>query len=1324
MAHPLCVNWTDLPLTDCDPLDHGTSPEGVDKCNDPSEDTKDLTELVQPSQDVEIDAPAFTGTKRVRFSASVPRWQSKAKDKSTLAKRRQGALSSLEKQPLKQIRHARPDGSRHRSAATRAVRQYQGSGVLNQNPEQLKPNEPEPRTTQPDKQDRMFDKAEFAKLQRMIGVKFTMDACCDEHGFNAQVPDFYKSAKDSFLAFDCQGHNVWINPPYADITPFVQHYVECKAKSPHNTSAVIVLPKWKGAHTKFLKGMHVIKEYPKGSKIFSAPSENGKDRKPLGPTPWPVQVLYDPPVAIPLACVAHAVGESREETVVADDLDCVHVQAKVAGAQARCLVDSGASHSLLSITYCKANGVVVTPSPTVLELAGGQEMTVQGSCNIRLQIGSYKAIVKCWVTALHPAYDVILGRTWIRQSKATLNGEDNTLSVATAKGRITLNGQQKTSPVTEQDPHLRLLTVQQANKAVRKQPTMLIFVSEVKEADSRQATTSSGLVSKQQLQQLLDEHSDVFSEELPGMPPDRGDTESIIQLLPGAVPKSLPQFRLTKDEHEAITQYAKELIEKKLIEPSSSPWGAPVLFVPKKRGEGWKGLRLCIDYRMLNKQTIRNSFPIPRIDDLVDQLGQAKVFSSLDLTASYWQCRLSDEDKPKTAFRTPWGLFQWKVCPMGLSNSPARFQSVMNRIFQPLLNKCVTVYLDDILIFSRTAEEHIHHLRQVFDILRQNQFVVSKEKSQFNLPEVHYLGHIVGREGLKVDSKKVQAVQDWPQPQTVTQVRSFLGFVNYFRRFVDHFADKARPLNELLKGAKKKQARVVWTKECQTAFEQLKKSLTTAPVLVVPDFDKPFVVEADASDNCLGAVLLQDGHPVAYESRTFLPAERNYHTTERELAAVVHALKIWRCYLWGKRFTVNSDHEPLKYLQSKGTLTPRQARWSEFLSAYDYVWIYKKGTTMIADALSRMPSPTCAVAQMPEPSHSLRQAIGQASKLDKWLNTSKAAATLVKRGDCWYKGHRIVVPQDMRQQVLEELHDAPYSGHRGVTKTVALISEHFWWPKMREDIQQHVSTCAICQVTKAKSVRSSGPLQPLPVPNERWESISMDFITDLPCTANGKDAILVFVDRLTRMVLFAPCTKDINAMETARLLRNNVFCNHGLPSSIVSDRDPRFTSNVWTALMKLLGTRLNMSSAFHPQTDGLTERYNRVLEEYLRAYVSSTYDDWDEWLPLAQFAVNNSKQESLKATPFFLNYGRHPRTPAAITSNSDIPGAEEFASSMHKAITEAKSALQAAQQRQKAIADSKARKDVFTVGQKVLLDMSGPLLSALGVRVGHGHSAG
>ena len=889
--------------------------------------------LVEPpsSGEARDSEPARKDGRRVRFPLPDPAWKRRAQVKSTTAKQNM-AVS-------KRAPHRQPGAAKvPRTGSTPTPRKRNSAAV------------------QWDNQDRMFDRSEFSKLQRMVGLKFTLDACSNADGSNALVPECFKSSQDSFLDYDCTGHTVWLNPPYADVTPFLRHYSECKARSPHNTSAVVVLPKWKGPHSAYLKGMQVIKEYPKGTRLFSGPpGPSEKERQPLGPTPWPVQIFYDPPVAMPLSCAVALEGSEAGQDPHAEysesELDCVHIDARVAGANARGLVDSGATPTMLASRYCKANGVVINPSHQTVELADGKRMQVAGYCNVRVQIGQYKAVLKCWVAHLHPAYDLILGRTWMKLSGAIIDASCNTLSVMTSKGRVVLKRpQDAAAPASTGESPMRLLSVLQAKRATRKnRDSVLVFVSM---ADEKRltATTTDALVPPTELQRLLAGNQDVFSEDIAELPPDRGDTENIINLLPGATPKSVPQYRLTKTEKEAITEYVKELISKKLIEPSSSPWGSPVLFVPKKTGEGWKGLRLCIDYRLLNKQTIRNSFPLPRIDDLVDQLGHAKVFSSLDLTSGYWQCRLTDSDKPKTAFRTPFGLFQWRVAPMGLCNSPARFQSIMNRIFQPLLNKSVTVYLDDILVFSKTPEEHVRHLQQVFDILRANQFVLKQSKCCFNLPEVHYLGHVVGRDGVKVDPNKIKAVEKWPRPQTVTQVRSFLGFVNYFRRFIEHYADVARPLNELLHGARKKHAKVVWNTACQESFDTLKRLLVTAPVLAVPDFSKPFEVEADASDFCMGAVLLQDGHPIAYESRTFIPAERRYVTGERELCAVVHALKVWRCYLWGNRFTIKSDHEPLKYLQSKGTLSPRQARWSELLSAYDYVWVYKKGSTMIADA--------------------------------------------------------------------------------------------------------------------------------------------------------------------------------------------------------------------------------------------------------------------------------------------------------------------------------------------------------------------------------------
>ena len=338
---------------------------------------------------------------------------------------------------------------------------------------------------------------------------------------------------------------------------------------------------------------------------------------------------------------------------------------------------------------------------------------------------------------------------------------------------------------------------------------------------------------------------------------------------------------------DEVEKQVSKLLKNGLIEPSSSPYGAPILFVAKKDGS----LRMCIDYRGLNKITIKNKYPLPRTDQLLDALSGAKVFSSLDLQSGYHQIRIPDEDVPKTAFRTPFGHYQFKVLSFGLTNAPATFQATMNDIFRPYLNKFVVVYIDDILVFSKTHQEHLQHLRLVLQVLRDNDFKIKLSKCDFERPEVKFLGHIVGQHGVKVDTDKVAVVQNWPTPTNMRAVRSFLGLAQYFRRFIENFSKIAAPLTHLTK----KDTPFRWDDNCEQAFNHLKHALTHAPVPALPDFSRHFEVICDASVEGIGAVLTQEGRPLAYESRKLQPAEVRYTTGEQELLAIVHALKIWRC---------------------------------------------------------------------------------------------------------------------------------------------------------------------------------------------------------------------------------------------------------------------------------------------------------------------------------------------------------------------------------------------------------------------------------------------
>ncbi|KAA0048696.1 reverse transcriptase [Cucumis melo var. makuwa] len=386
---------------------------------------------------------------------------------------------------------------------------------------------------------------------------------------------------------------------------------------------------------------------------------------------------------------------------------------------------------------------------------------------------------------------------------------------------------------------------------------------------------------------VVRDYPDVFPEELPRLPPHR-EIEFAIELEPGTVPISRTPYRMAPVELKELKVQLQELLDKGFIQPSVSPWGAPVLFVKKKDGS----MRLCIDYKELNKVTVKNKYPLPRIDDLFDQLQGATVFSKIDLRSGYYQLRIKDSDVPKTAFRSRYGYYEFIVMSFGLTNTLAVFMDLMNRVFREFLDTFVIVFIDDILIYSKTEAEHEKHLRMVLQTLRANKLYAKFSKCEFWLKQVSFIGHVVSKAGVSVDPTKIEAVTSWPRPSTVSEVRSFLGLAGYYRRFVENFSRIATPLTQLTR----KGTPFVWSKACEDSFQNLKQKLVTAPVLTVPDGSGSFVIYSDASKKGLGCVLMQQGKVVAYASRQLKSHEQNYPTHDLELAAVVFALKMWRHY--------------------------------------------------------------------------------------------------------------------------------------------------------------------------------------------------------------------------------------------------------------------------------------------------------------------------------------------------------------------------------------------------------------------------------------------
>ncbi|WVZ63496.1 hypothetical protein U9M48_013123 [Paspalum notatum var. saurae] len=510
------------------------------------------------------------------------------------------------------------------------------------------------------------------------------------------------------------------------------------------------------------------------------------------------------------------------------------------------------------------------------------------------------------------------------------------------------------------------------------------------------------------------------------------------------------------------------------------------------------------------------------------------------------------------------------VMSFGLTNAPAYFMNLMNKVFMEYLDKFVVVFIDDILIYSKTEEEHEEHLRLVLQKLRDHKLYAKLSKCEFWLDQMPFLGHIVSKGGIMVDPSKISSVMDWKVLEVVKEVRGFLGLAGYYRRFIESFSRITKPMTSLLE----KGVPFIWTKERQDAFDELKKRLTTAPVLTLPDLTKSFTVYCDASKEGLGCVLMQEGK---------MPFE---------LCAEFESLNLGFVH-----------HTTVATFEAEPTLEQEIRNHQE----------------------------------TDEKIQEIREQI----KLGKAPHFRED-----EQGTVWYK-NRIYVPDVdiIKKLILSEAHDTAYSIHPGSTKMYHDLKERFWWYGMKRAVAEYVAVCDTCQCVKAEHQRPAGLLQPLKIPEWKWEEISMDFIVGLPRTQKGYNSIWVVVDRLTKVAHFIPVNTTYSGARLAELYISRIVCLHGVPKRIISDRGSQFTSHFWEQLHDSLDSKLRFSTAYHPQTDGQTERTNQILEDMLRACAIQYGTSWDKSLPYAEFSYNNSYQASLKKSPFEALYGRRCRTP-------------------------------------------------------------------------------
>ena len=970
-------------------------------------------------------------------------------------------------------------------------------------------------------------------------------------------------------------------------------------------------------------------------------------------------------------------------------------------------------------------------------------------------------------------YGLILGKPWLTDLNPAVDWHTNTLTFEAAGLSHSLQGRVRGAT---QSVQVASLTSMQLKRAVNGSIEVFVgTISPLSDSDpdpdgdaprappapvderTRQEKFDAALKAMEtpgfpgehrvQFEALAQEYAELLKGMPAGfMPPSRA-CDLKIELEPDHQPPYASTYRMSPAELDELRRQLTDLSDRGFIQPSQSPYGSPILFVRKKDGT----LRFCIDYRALNKLTVKNRYALPRTEELFDRLQGAKVFSKIDLESGYWQVRIAEGDIPKTAFRTRYGHFEFMVMPFGLTNAPAAFQAAMNDLFREHLDDFVVVFLDDILVYSKDPSKHLEHLRIVLEKLHQHQFFAKLSKCSFGQESIEFLGHIVGPDGIKMDPKKVEAVRQWPRPATVTEVRAFLGLAGYYRRFVKGFSKIAAPLTNLTR--QDSDVPASWDAACEEAFRALKEALTSAPVLLFPDITKPFVVYTDASSVAAGAVLLQDQgnglQPVAFYSKKFTPAESRYPVYEQELFALVTALQEWRCYLEGAAATIYTDHQSLQRLMTQPQLNGRQARWLELIWHYQHSIKFKEGVANLADPFSRRPdflqsissgaatygSPSSPRSCSPFSPKSTEYGDYRAAALHNFETTlqipgwrvqllegyqqdpyyqpgRKHNRALKSVDGVWYYRHRLAVPNfgDLRQQLLREAHDSPLAGHQGRTRTLELLTQHYWWPRITAWVRRYVRACHSCQVNKPRNTAAPGLLQPLPVPAKRWQSISMDLITSLPKGKSGKDAVVVFVDRLSKRVHLSAVDTSITAPQLARTFLETVFKHHGVPDTIISDRDPRFVSEFWRSLFTLLGTQLNISTAFHPQTDGQTERTNRQLEQVLRHYVNAQHDNWDELLAVAEFTINNHVSATTGYSPFFLDTGMQPRVPLSMVAQRLAAGTEEvplttqsFVEEWRAAEDSARVAMRLAQQRYAAQADLHRRDHSHQPGDKVLL---------------------
>ena len=723
----------------------------------------------------------------------------------------------------------------------------------------------------------------------------------------------------------------------------------------------------------------------------------------------------------------------------------------------------------------------------------------------------------------------------------------------------------------------------------------IVQLEEVKKKEERKPDLPKELTrrQKEELEGLLNKYKDVFSKEN-GKLGQAGNVQHEIHTR--GAPIRQPFRRQNPYVRQLEQEQVEEMLEQEVIRPSTSPWASPVVMVKKKDGT----MRFCVDYRKLNSVTEKDAYPLPRIDDTLESLHGAKYFSTLDLKSGYWQVPVKEDHKKKTAFRTSAGrLYEWNRLPFGLCNAPATFSRLMDHVLTGLSWEICLFYLDDIIVFSKTWEEHLIRLELVFKRLLEKGLTLGASKCRLAAREVEFLGHVVSEEGLRPNPALLDSIRKIPRPQTVKDVRSFLGLASYYRRFVKKFSEIATPLNRLLE--KKKEKGIEWNAECEEAFCTLKEKLLSAPVAAYPDFSKPFRLYTDASNTGLGAILaqVQEGKErmVCCASRSLNRSERNYSATKKECLAIVWGIKTFRSYLLPKHFEIFTDHYSLQWLRSMKSEDAMLSRWSASLEDYDFEIKHRPGKKQgHVDALSRLMG----------------------------IEESK----------------KIVLDKERTREALQRIHQ---DGHLGVKKTLGTFRKRFEGVHDYTQCEEIVKACPSCQ--KGTDYKPRKKVEGHINSEKPWDLLSVDVVGPLPCTKEGFRFILSIIDCFSRYTILVPI-KDHTAATVSRALYEQVIGYFGVPRGILSDRGREFCGRIWEEMLRILDVEPHRTSPYYPQGNGVIERMHRTLGNLLRSKLIEKSDrEWPLYLPGVMMTLNEAPHEAHGYSPSQVVCGHRVRLP-------------------------------------------------------------------------------